>query len=250
MLVCPVDPEAARRAGRPPLSRHELEPAGAATPSTGPSRPRTSAAAMVCAVLFGGIVGVFWQQDLQFSRPTPVPEGWVPIATGTVIALPPRVEAFRRNGGPRPLLLHFFNPACPCSRFNLDHVRALVRTYGDRVTFVAVLSHDVPARMVAAYQELHLGMPYYVDDGRLAAAVGTYSTPQAAVLDGQGRLTYRGNYNVTRYCRDRETEFARLAIEVALSGGPAPPFSTAATTPYGCPLRKPLGRTPRTGEGA
>lgn len=119
------------------------------------------------------------------------------------------------------------------------------------MTFVAVLSQDAPATLIAAYQKLDLAMPYYVDDGTLAAAVGAYSTPQAAVLDADGHLAYRGNYNVTRYCRDRSTEFARLAIDSVLSGVAAPAFPAAATTAYGCPLRNPRpGRRAPLGDGA
>ena len=223
----------------------------AAKPAPAPSRARLALAGAVSATLLACIVGVFWQQDLQFSRPTPVPDGWMNVAAGTAVALPPPVEEFRRAGGDRPVLLHFFNPNCPCSRFNLEHVRTLLKTYGDRVTFVAVLAEDDPETLVAAYKRLDLPMPYYVDDGKLAAAVGAYSTPQAAVLDSRGHLAYRGNYNVTRYCRDRETEFARLAIEGVLTGGPPATYPAAATTAYGCPLRNPLrGGKPRTGDGA
>ena len=75
-----------------------------------------------------------------------------------------------------------------------------------------------------------------MDPGPLAHAVGIYSTPQAAVLDADGGLFYQGNYNLTRYCRDRETEFARLALERLRLGAPAPQFVSAATVAYGCPL--------------
>ena len=92
-------------------------------------------------------------------------------------------------------------------------------------------------------------------DGRLAKQYsGSNRLKPNAPEDGEvtdaSLPTYRGNYNVTRYCRERETEFARLAIESVLSGRTPPPFPAAATTAYGCPLRNPLGRKPRTGEGA
>ena len=135
------------------------------------------------------------------------------------------------------MLLHFFNPDCPCSRFNVEHISALEQRFGREVLFVAVLAEGDPAAMRRAYRALPLTLPSYVDaDHTLADALGVYSTPQAAVLDGTGRLFYQGNYNVTRYCRDRRTEFARLALESVLAGGPPPLVSTAANTAYGCPL--------------
>lgn len=202
---------------------------------------------MLAAALLAGIAGMFWWQDVRFLQPTPVPEGWHDIAPGTRIELPARLEQLRKGAGARPVLLHFFNPDCPCSRFNVDHVRALAHAYGDRVTFIAVLVQADPETLEAAYRRLGLEVPYYVDHGEAAAAVGAYSTPQAAILDGEGRLAYRGNYNASRYCRNRETEFARLALDDVLAGRPPASVPSVATTAYGCELRRPR----RTGgEGA
>ena len=205
------------------------------------SRRRQLAAATLTTTLTAVIAGMFWWQDLQFARPTPVPEGWQAIAPGAPVVLPGRLEQIRNAAGNRPVLLHFFNPSCPCSRFNVDHVRALARSYGDRVTFVAVLVQGDAATLTAAYRTLGLDVPYYVDDGQAANAVGAYSTPQAAILDSDGRLVYRGNYNVTRYCRERETEFARIALDDMLAGRPARTMPSQATVAYGCPLRHPRG---------
>ena len=198
-------------------------------------------AGVLCLACLSGIAGLFWLQDLQYSRPTPVPSSWVDVPAGARVALPRSVALLREASGSRPVLLHFFNPGCPCSRFNVDHVRTLARTFGDRVTFVAVLTEDDPQVLETAYRQLGLDLPHIVDDGTLARAVGAYSTPQAALVGADDRLVYRGNYNLTRYCRDRDTEFVRLALEHLLSGGARPAFPTAATTSYGCPLRSPLG---------
>ena len=92
--------------------------------------------------------------------------------------------------------------------------------------------------MEADFQDLGLDIPYHVDGGPLADATGIYSTPQAAILDADGRMFYQGNYNVTRFCRDRETEFARLALERLRIGAPPPEFVSAATVAYGCPLSR------------
>lgn len=194
----------------------------------------------------GAIASLFWWQDLQYSRPTPVPGDWVQVSPGASVRLPEALASLTRGTG-RPVLLHFFNPACPCSRFNVEHVRDLARAYQDRVTIVAVLVQDAPHVLEQAYRTLDLDIPFYVDDGRAAASVGAYSTPQAAILDRAGRLFYRGNYNVSRYCRDRETQFARLALEAALAGRPPGPMPAAATTAYGCPL---TGNRRRTLKGA
>ena len=198
---------------------------------------RSVAAGALGIVLAGSIAWVFWQQDLRYARPTPAPAGWRPAVVGTAVTLPPTLERLRTARPGRPVLLHFFNPSCPCSRFNVDHVRALTARFGAELTVVAVLAEGEPGDMQAAYRALRLNVPYYVDaDRRLAGSLGVYATPQAAILDGGGRIYFVGNYNRTRYCRDRETEFARLALEAVVAGARPPVVTPAASIPYGCPL--------------
>jgi hypothetical protein len=200
---------------------------------------RQTLAGVLAAVLLGGIGWAFWRQDLQYALPTPRPAGWHRPAVATRVALTPDLDRLRASRPRRPLLLHFFNPSCPCSRFNVDHVRALASRFGDDVQFVAVLADGEPETMRAAFRTLGLDVPYVVDrDRRLAEALGVYSTPQAAILDAGSRLYYVGNYNRTRYCRDRDTEYARLALEALLAGVP-PSAAIDGGPAYGCPLRRP-----------
>lgn len=206
-------------------------------------RTRSILAGLTTAAIMAAIGAIFWYQDLQYSLPTPRPPGWHRVEAGTRIALPPDIEALRKRHTGRPLFLHFFNPSCPCSRFNLDHVRDLVTAFGQDVLFVAVLRDQTPETLERAYRALGLDIPFHVDRGALADAIGIYSTPQAAILDADGRLFYQGNYNLTRYCRDRETEFARLALERLRIGAPPPAFVSAATVAYGCPLPRATSRS-------
>jgi hypothetical protein len=139
----------------------------------------------------------------------------------------------------RPLLLHFFNPGCPFSRFNLDHIRELTRRYGDRVNIMAVLEEDSPDRLKEGFRKMGLPIEAVVDSNRtLATALGVYSTPQAVILDARGTLIFRGNYNSSRYCADPRTEYARIALDAFLAGRPQPALEPAAVIAYGCPLPK------------
>lgn len=205
-------------------------------------------AAAVLASLASGVIGwAFWQQDLRYGRATPRPAGWHRPVVGAAVALPAAVERLRASRPGRPILMHFFNPSCPCSRFNVDHVRALTARFAPDVTVVAVLAEGEPATMRAAYQALQLNVPAYVDaDRRLADALGVYATPQAAILDRDGRLYFVGNYNRSRYCRERDTEFARIALEAVVAGVRPPAAGPAADVAYGCPLP---ARASSTGAG-
>ena len=198
---------------------------------------RSVAAGAFAAAVSCAIGWVFWQQDLRYASPTPPPAGWHRPSVGAAVRLPAALERLRASRPGQPLLLHFFNPSCPCSRFNVDHVRALTSRFGAEVTVVAVLAEGEPAVMQAAYRALQLDVPHYIDaDRRLAEALGVYATPQAAILDGAGRLYFVGNYNRTRYCREPATEFARLALEAVVAGARPPAITPAAAIAYGCPL--------------
>ena len=202
-----------------------------------PKTLRWAGAVGSTTLLLAGSVWVFWHEDWRFSLPTPVPAGYPRIAPGTAVP----AEALRVVGvrGPmdRPLFLHFYGKECPCSSFNVDHVRGLVRRFDSRARFVAVLVGETAGSGGVEAARGLLGMEAFADTrGDLAAAVGVYSTPQAAIVDSHGRLFFRGNYNTNRYCSTPLTEFARLALEALLRGDEPPTFSSVATVAYGCAL--------------
>lgn len=194
-------------------------------------RWRIAAVVLFAAIALASIAWIFWDQDVRYSLPTPTPQGLEQPQLGTQFDLSTRLTLPAALQG-RPLLLHFYNPDCPCSRFNADHVADLLQRYRDRVVFCEVLEAD----RVHADEDSGLGLLQLADaDGSLAKALGVYSTPQAVLLDGQRRIRFRGNYNTSRYCSDRNTEFVRLAIEALLAGRTYDP-PTAATVSHGCEL--------------
>jgi hypothetical protein len=198
-----------------------------------------------CAVVLLALVGtMFWYQDLRYSLPTPKPPTLEVVSQGAAVALPATFALNKDDH--RPLLLHFFNPGCPCSRFNAEHVRELRERYAGKVRFIAVLQakdlHTADDRckcVAAAESALGSDIEAIIDDGgKIAAACGVYSTPQAVFLAAGERHTvlFRGNYNASRYCADPRTEFVRLALEAYVKGEPPPPEPPAAAVSYGCEL--------------
>jgi hypothetical protein len=73
-------------------------------------------------------------------------------------------------------------------------------------------------------------------DKALADSCGVYSTPQAAILDTNHTLYFRGNYNKSRYCTDKASNYAETALDSLVSGSKLPLFDTLATRAYGCQL--------------
>jgi hypothetical protein len=186
---------------------------------------------LLLSLLTAGICYLFWHDDWKYSLPTPVPTDHKAIERGSLIDLADRLPLEQD----RPVFLHFFNPKCPCSRFNVPQFRALARTYGDRIRFgVVVLSPD-------EYSEEEIQEKVGIDvpvsfDRTLAQACGVYSTPQAVLIDADRRLYYRGNYNKSRYCTDKATNYAEFAIDSLLNGHADLKPGLAALTSYGCQL--------------
>lgn len=174
---------------------------------------------------------IFWYTDWKYSLPTPVPKQYHPIGVGTYIDLNAKLSI----PAGKPVLIHFFNPDCPCSRFNVPYFKSLVRKYKDRMSFaIVVLSNK-------AYSEKEIQDRFDVDipvsfDSAIAASCGVYSTPQAVLLDPSRRLYYRGNYNKSRYCTDTRSNYAQIAIDSLFNHAYKPVFSTLALNAYGCTL--------------
>jgi hypothetical protein len=183
-------------------------------------------------LLFAAIAGCFWYKDWQYNLPTAKPAGYKSVGIGSYISL------HKGNNGPlaKPVLLHFFNPDCPCSRFNIAHVRNLMHQYGTQVDFVIVLQTSAHYQPEEIRRRFDLDSVDVICRPGLAAQCGVYSTPQAVILDTTSRLFYRGNYNQSRYCVNRQTNYAQQALDDLLQHQTPLFFKAKATTAYGCGL--------------
>jgi peroxiredoxin len=183
------------------------------------------------SVLLIIIAGLFWFNQLVYSLPTPVPNHYLPVNVGTKIKLNGKLN-FANN---KPLLLHFFNPDCPCSRFNIAQFKSLVKNYGAKVNFAVIMMSDKPYTEKDIQERFGLTIPVIKDD-QLATSCGVYSTPQAVLLQNDKTLFFRGNYNKSRYCTDEKSGYAKLAIENLLSDRKIKQIDPLALIAYGCKL--------------
>jgi hypothetical protein len=186
-------------------------------------------ASVALAIFAGGIVLFFWKQELKYSLPTPVPADYQPVSVGESIDLPGGLQEGQAY------FIHFYSADCPCSRFNARHIQSLIRSYHDSIAFIIVVRSSED--QVKASDLFGTDITTWIDQAEeIAKACGVYSTPQAAIIDSQGKLFYRGNYNRSRYCTTRATNFAELSLIALLNHHPAPPFGILSTQSYGCEL--------------
>jgi hypothetical protein len=189
-------------------------------------------AVAVLLICFCCIAGLFWYSEWQYSLPTPVPGQYQPVAIGDHID----ISAKYPHKKDRPLFLHFFNPDCPCSRFNVPHFKELAASYGSKIDFaVVVMTKDRSYTQNNIRERFGLTVPVIFDTS-IARDCGVYSTPQAVLMNTGGSLYYRGNYNRSRYCTDKKSNYAQLAIDSLLRGKQQVVFNSYALTAYGCSL--------------
>ena len=185
------------------------------------------------SLLFSGITFLFWQNELKFTLPTPIPKNFHAVAMGSTIDLG---KCWRTSN--KPVFIHFFNPDCPCSRFNIRHVSSLIKKYGDKINFkIVVLNKHKDLTIEDIQKKFDCDIPVYFDE-KMALKCGVFSTPQAVIMDGSQRLYYRGNYNKTRYCTNADSNYAQMAIDSLLEQTQSPTFDALALRAYGCSLPK------------
>src|SRR5205807_394098 len=118
------------------------------------------------------------------ALPTPLPAHWKPVPIGVAPGLPDSVMQTMNAPPKHPVLLNFYNADCPCSRFNLRHLRSLVWRYAKQVTFIAVLQGKDSDRLRADFKQSGIPIASVADtEGEIARACGVISTPQAVLLD-------------------------------------------------------------------
>src|ERR1700754_42706 len=179
-------------------------------------------------LLFLGIVTLFWRNEWVYSLPTPVPATYQVVPTGSDVDI---TGSFQSHG--KSLFLHFFNPDCPCSRFNIEHFKSLVKWYGTEVSFGIVVLTKKNYSVKDIQDKFDLQIPVSFDTA-IATACGVYSTPQAVIITAGHKLYFRGNYNKSRYCTDKNSNYAQLALEGILHKNANIIFDRFALTAYGC----------------
>jgi len=132
---------------------------------------------------------------------------------------------------------------CPYALAWHDRLMAAARDYAAHgVRFVAVNPNDAeryPADSYEAMQERvraeHWPMPYLRDEGQDAArAFGARTTPDVFVLDGSGRLRYRGAPDGDYHAPEQDAAWLREALDDLLAGREV---RRPETDPVGCSVK-------------
>lgn len=185
--------------------------------------------------IFFTIGYLLWENELQYINPTELPEDYVQVRVMDTVEL----EDVLGESNGKPFFLHYYNPYCPCSKFNYSHYQALIDQYKDDFNLFLVIREMDRDILKEIKENVQAKVTLIIDqDGKIAKQTGVYSTPQAVLLNSDYTLYYRGNYSRTRYCTTKNFNYAEMAIDSLLEGKKAPDFGYFAVTSYGCSLDK------------
>lgn len=187
---------------------------------------------VIVSLIVAALVHIFWQYEVKYALPTPVPMDLKEVCIGEKVAFEPFIVQ-----GEKPMLVHFFNPNCPCSRFNIKEFFDLKKVYGGDVDLAIVLESELEEDVAHFKKTYGTDMDVQLDKGGAISDVfGIYSTPQAVILDNDGVIFYKGNYNKARFCTNKDSRFVDEALQNLIAGKPLPVFTEKATIAYGCTL--------------
>lgn len=166
-------------------------------------------AVVLLALWLVAIAGAFWW--FQFRNISAYSEYWASFdgqhLLDQIVAVP--------EG--KPLVLHFVDPQCPCSRFSVPHIAELETRYQNQVKFVDV--HTAKHYKAAATDALPLrSVP---------------AGPAVAIWDRNGRLAYFGPYSGGAVC-GQGTDFVAATL-AALAIGKNPQWINHEAVGCFCP---------------
>ena len=159
----------------------------------------------------------------------PAPDFSATALDGTRVSLGQAVRSHRA------VVVLFLSTVCPYANYFADHVAELDRTYGPKgVLFVGVNSNqfETAEEMIESARDRGHVFPIVRDgDASIANLFGARRTPEAFLLDAEGRLRYHGWVRSKLLSPDLQR-----ALDAVLEGKSV---RLAETKPFGCAIDRP-----------
>lgn len=118
----------------------------------------------------------------------------------------------------------FISVKCPVSNRYNERLSALYKDYsqkGVRFYYVNANEDEQPAEIEAHRQKVGFPFEVYKDvDNRMADQFNARVTPEAYVVDSEGKLRYHGRIDDSQYPARLTENTVRLAIDSVLAGKP------------------------------
>jgi peroxiredoxin len=132
----------------------------------------------------------------------------------------------------------FLSTQCPVSKSYGPRLQELAKDYAPRGVAIFGVNSNWEESLTAVAQEAKaqsLPFPMIKDaGGALARRLGATVTPEAVLLDGAGRICYRGRIDDQRDPAEVKSRDLRAALDAVLS---AQKVARAETPPFGCVIQ-------------
>ena len=168
-----------------------------------------------------------------------------PPAVGTVIddfKLPDAdgVEhSLKSLMGKKATVLIFIATKCPVSNAYNDRMEKVAEDYKAKgVNVIGINSNNTepPAEVKSHAAEKGLKFTILKDDGnKIADRLGAFATPEAYVLDANGKLVYHGRIDNSKDLAGVVSSDLRVALDEMLSGKP---ISKTEAKAFGCTIKR------------
>ena len=114
-------------------------------------------------------------------------------------------------------VVHFWNPDCPCNRFNESHVKKIITDYAEKnVQFTIVVSGQSAKVRNQRYEQAkeifsHPSVKEIRNDWPMQK--GPPSSPAVGVLNSDGELIYFGPYSLGARCAPDKAKFVETVLD-------------------------------------
>lgn len=189
---------------------------------------------LLSVLAFSFVLWVFYEQEVKYALPTPIPENFIDVEIGETIQ-DEKVQALVNHSS---TLFHFYSFECSCSRFNMEQFQKIVKKYGGAITIKVILQSDDTRDITRFKEKYDMDVAVVLDhDGSISDLLGIYSTPQAVILNEASTIYFKGNYNKARFCTKSQTQYTEIALNYYLKGEKMPEsILKEMSMPYGCSL--------------
>lgn len=184
--------------------------------------------AVTASLLLGLPVGSLAEAQRPPTIGSRVPGFEATSLDGTRVSLD---ESMRAS---RPVVVLFLSTVCPYANYFAGRIDRLAETYAGRVQVVGVNSnaYESLAEVKEHLQERGFDFPMVKDDDQaIADRLGATRTPEAYLIDAEGRLRYHG-----WVLSKQESPDLERAIEAVLAGRAV---RRPVTKAFGCAIDRP-----------
>ena len=200
--------------------------------------------AWIATLLFGlwvaFTVTAFWYFQARNLRPfdtTATSNESVFVAETHTLKIQDSLDKLTGNANESnvPTVFNFWDPDCPCTRFNEAHVRDIMNAYQQQgIRFVIVPRYenetDKERTLLLARKTFGANALVTTDD-QMTLQQAVPSSPAVAVTDASGRLAYFGPYSVGAFCGPTGGAFVEKTLDsLLLNTNPR----TLNTVAFGC----------------